>query len=448
MSDLDLSSFDNVVGQKLVDVRRVGLPVYWTQMEVLVEEKRDLHLISEYCLRLIDAGVSTSQLVISLLGLPPTITKVALAELLQIDAIAGDESSLKMTRLGKDLLSNYDVRCVEATWFTAFDGILKRPHPWRRDQLLTATQLVNAGHSIELNLFCDKPKAKDLDAGEVWSALVSVAREKPAERLLSIRSVRKAPIRFVPAVALAYKGEKGAAHVSFLVDGRPLDSHTRVFAESGGLKRPMFKELQVVDADAAQLRVNTRKRLVRRATGTQPKAPASGRLALPGKRDEPANGLSVPKVYDLSTRLQAITRSVTSRLIITTRGVSPGVLSSGILADISNSLGRGAKVWIGLGPDAIRFGSRGRPVEEWIDEFRELSTRNDGFKVFALPTIEFTHLIADSKLAIVGDYDWLSSDGSVSKHFRERWAIESVAPESVDREAMRVLAHAAKSTKK
>jgi len=442
MSDLDFSIFDNVVGQRLVDVRRVGLPVYWTQMEVLVEERRELHLTCEYCLRLINAGVFASKQVVALLGLQESVTMSALSELLSMDAISGDESMLKITRKGKELLSNYDVQYIEKTWFTAFDGIVNRPYAWRRDQLLTAAQLARAGHSIELTPFCEKPKVRDIDPGEVWSALVSVSRERPTERLLSIRSVRKAPIRFVPAIALGYKGEKGEAHVAFLVDGRPLELHTREFAECRGLNRPMFRGLQGSSAEATQVRLSTRRRLVRHSAGNKSNTSSSGgRLMLPGKTDEPNNGITIPRIHELATRLEKALRTAKSRVIITTRGVSSALLSSGILAEMTSLLERRVPLWIGLGPDAVHADRRNKPASEWIDELRELGSRRKGLAVFALHSIDATHLVLDSEFVIVGDYDWLACDGAISRNFRERWAIECVLPEVVDRESQRVLSH-------
>jgi hypothetical protein len=412
-------------------------------MEVLVEERRELHLTCEYCLRLIDAGVFASQQVVALLGLQESVTKSALSELLGMDAISGDESMLKITRRGKELLSNYDVQYIEKTWFTAFDGVLKRPYAWRRDQLLTATQLARAGHSIELTPLCQKPKVRDIDPGEVWSALVSGSREKPTERLLSIRSVRKAPIRFVPAIALGYKGDKGEAHVAFLVDGRPLELHTREFAECAGLRRPMFRGLQDSAAEATQVRLTTRRRLVRHSTGSK-FSPGSdgGRLTLPGRKDEPSNGITIPRIYELATRLEKALRTAKSRVIITTRGVSAPLLGSGILAEMTSLLERRVPLWIGLGPDVAQADRRTKSASEWIDELRELGSRRSGLTVFSLPSIDATHLILDSESVVVGDYDWLASDGAISRHFHERWAIECVLPEVVDRESQRVLSHA------
>ncbi|MEO8673350.1 MAG: hypothetical protein ABI411_18705 [Tahibacter sp.] len=433
--DAKLEAFASVPGFKLVDYKRVGLPVFGVYIDVLTEEKRSLHLVSEYCLRLIDSGVHRMTDVIGLLGLSPTVVRVALADLLRNRAITGDEANLRIASIGQELLSIYgEIVCVEGTWFVPFDGILRKPFPWSREKLLTPKQLKDAGHSIELAPFGNRPITRELSVDDVWRAVSDLRSDKSADRLISIRNVRRAPLRFVPAIALAYKSDTGMSHVAFLVDGRPMDQHAAEFVRSGGMKRPTFRKLAVSDDEADQLRAKVKRRLTRSAGG----APAAaGTLTLYGDAVGEANRLSIPKIYALPSMLRSALTEAKERLIITSRGISTQAVDAHFLAAIELLLERGVSVFIGLGPNVRAVAATGEKLERPLEQLHALQGKSANLQIASLPELSCTHLIVDKAQCVVGDYDWLSPDGSSQPTFKDRWFLEVRQDRAVEKEAQR-----------
>ncbi|WQI22918.1 hypothetical protein U2S91_09900 [Stenotrophomonas maltophilia] len=435
-NDAKIEAFASVPGYRLVDYKRVGLPVFGVYIDVLTEEKRSLHLISEYCLRLINSGVCRLNDVIALLGLSPTVVRVALAELLRTRAISGDEDNLSIAPIGQELLSLYgEIVCVEGTWFVPFDGILRKPFPWPRERLLTPKQLRDAGHSMELAPFGNRPVAKELSIDEVWRAVSELRSDKAADRLISIRNVRRAPLRFVPAIALAYRGDGAMAHVAFLVDGRPMDQHAAEFVRAGGMRRPTFRKIASVDGEVDQLRAKVRRRLTRAAGGAPS---ASGTLTLYGEAAGEACRPENQKIYALPSVFDRALTDAKERLIITSSGISSQVVDTHFLAAIQTLLERGVSVFIGLGPNVRTVAATGEKLEKPLEQLHALQVQSANLTIKSLPELSCTHLIVDKSLAVVGDYDWLSPDGSSQPAFRDRWSLQVRHSGAVEKEARRI----------
>lgn len=433
--DAKLEAFANIPGYKLVDYKRVGLPVFGVYIDVLTEEKRSLHLVSEYCLRLIEAGVHLLSDVVGLLGLSPAVVRVALADLLRTGAISGDESALRIAPIGRELLSIYgEIVCSEGTWFVPFDGIIRKPFHWSRDKLLTPKQLRDAGHSMEIAPFGDRPIVRELSVDEVWRTVSELRSDKSADRLISIRNVQRAPLRFVPALVIAYKSDTSMMHVAFLVDGRPMDEHAAEFVRAGGTKRPTFRKVATPDDEADQLRAKVKRRLTRAAGGAPTGA---GTLTLHGDNADDVNRPSVPKIYALPSMLLGSLAEAKERLIITSRGISSQVVDGQFLAGIESVLGRGVSVFIGLGPNVRVIAATGEKLDRPLELLHALQAKFPNLKIKSLPELSCTHLIVDKALAVVGDYDWLSPDGSSQPIFKDRWFLEVRHEGAVEKEAQR-----------
>jgi hypothetical protein len=436
---------DSLPGLRLVDYKHIGLPVYLAHIDVLSEERRELHLVPEYCLRLIHAGVSRFDDLVDLLGLTRHVVQVALADLLRGGVLRGDEECLSLTSAGKELVSAYtELVCAEATWFVPYDGVLRKPYAWRRDQLLTGRQLQDAGHHTEFNPFGERPTARDLDINDVWQVLASMRPDRTLDRLISIRNVRRAPVRFVPAIALAYKGDKDMAQVRFLVDGRSLDAHNEAFALRDGLKRPAFRHLGDIDTAAAQLRATVKRRLARQRSSTQSNAGGqkkrSGQLTLPGRRNDTNGDVYVPPIYSMASKWSWALEQVENRLIVTSRVLSPYVANEAFMITVEKLLDRNVSVYIGLESGAIDSVSGAAATAHVLASLRSLQERSSLLHVRVTSDLEHTHLVVDDRRLIVGDYDWLAPDGAKSRSFRERWLLETEISEIVEREAQRLLA--------
>jgi hypothetical protein len=417
-----LSTHSNLAGLRLVDIKRVGLPVYSAQLDVLTEERRELPLVSEYCLRLVAAGVAEKTTVASLLGISDSVASAALADLMRAGAVRGDEDALSVTDYGKDVVSEYgEIVCNEAVWFVPFDSMLGKPHPWRRDQLLTARELVERGHGIEVFPFGAKPVWKDFKPLEVWQCLANLRPDKILPRLVSIRDVRRAPLRFIAAVAAGYRGDRGESHVAFFVDGRLLDDHGRQFADRGGLKRPMFKVLgSTLSPSAVQLRAAAGRRL------QLEKSAPSGKLSLQPTID---TGLDLSPHLLGGVLLQGVKNATVSIALSSTKA-SP-IASEVLIAELISAAARKVRIRIALQKS-------GDGSSQSVEVLAALGHANGDIKVSLVDDLAVTHLLIDDSLAVVGSDDWLAVNLSSERALGQRWRVGTISPEVVRAERERL----------
>jgi hypothetical protein len=441
--DRDFVRFDALPGFELVDYKRVGLPVYQVQIDVLTEERRELHLVGEYCLRLLQAGVSRMDDLIRLIGVSPQIVKVELADLIRLNAVAEKGDSLSTTNYGNEMLEPYgDMVCAEATWYVPFDGILRRPYPWRADQLRTTRQLADLGSHLEISPIGERPALREFEINAVSQVLSQLrVGGKDMDRLVSIRNVRKSPLRFVSAVALAYESKSindEQVRVVFLIDGRPAPVHDDAFANGNGLRRPMFRPLGSKLDSETQMRATTRRRLVRSRSAASAPAALGGKLSLPGSEESAPDVRDLP-VYKVRSRwVEAITSAAT-QLIITTRAVSQGYLQE-LLPNLTKTLELGVRVYLGIATEAIQINRDGKPLDLPIAVLTVLQKKFEGLTVQLLDQLTVTHLVIDNRVLLVGDYDWLTAEGSSIRQFRHTWMLETDNPAILEKETTRLLA--------
>lgn len=405
----------SLAGLKLVDIKRVGLPVYSAQLDVLTEERRELALVSEYCLRLVESGVAEEATVTALLGISSSVCSAALADLLRAGVIQGDESALAITDYGREVLRDFgEIVCSEAVWYVPFDAVLGKPHPWRREQLLTAKELVKRGYGIEVSPFGAKPDWKDFSPLEVSQCLANIRADKLLPRLVAIREVRRAPLRFVAAIAAGYRGEKGESHVSFFVDGRPLDEHSRHFADRGGLKRPTFKSLgSALSPSAVQLRAAAGRRL------RLEKSDSTKRLSIEPATDDSLN--LAP--HQLGALLLRALRDAQSSIVISSTKASP-IASEVVVRELIGAAARNVRIRI-----AVQKSGDGKT--EAVEALAALGRTEGDIRVTEVEDLFTTHLLIDDSLAVIGSDDWLALNLSSERALSQRWRVGTTCPDAV-----------------
>jgi hypothetical protein len=217
---------DNRAGFKLVDYRRVGLPVFAIRLDAVVEEHGAIGLVEEYVLRLVSAGVQSVNQLSDLLAMPRALVMQVSADLLRKRKVEGTAESMVVTEVGRLELADLGrVECRDEQLGIAFDGILRRPHPWDPVSLVRHRELASDG-CFELSpVGGDRPLLSELSVANV-DAVLGNWKKAGQRRLVAIRAIHRAPLRFIEALALVYRGvEEGQIQVAFLVDGGPLEEH-------------------------------------------------------------------------------------------------------------------------------------------------------------------------------------------------------------------------------
>ena len=223
-------------------------------------------------------------------------------------------------------------------------------------------------------------------------------------------------------------------HVRFFSDGRPLDAHTSEFARFGGGKRPLLRKLSAADDDAVQSRAKVKRRLTRAIGGP---SKSEGTLSLSGGAEASEVDIQVPTVLEMPEALVYALANAQSRLVITSRGISPITIDKEFIASLGSLLEKNVSVLIGLGPDVKTLAGSGKKLDKPLQALRELQASWPRLKIVSIPDLSSTHLIVDNTKVLVGNYDWLSADGSNEHVFREKWVLQVVHEIAVTKEAAR-----------
>ena len=418
---------DNRAGFKLVDYRRVGLPVFAIRLDAVVEEHGSVGLVEEYLLRLVSAGVPSVDQISALLGMPRELVLQVAADLLRRRKVEGTAEALVLTDAGgQELAALGRVECKDEQLGIAFDGILRRPYPWDPVSLVRHRELANDG-CFELSpVGGDRPLLSELSVANVDGVLGNWKRTGD-RRLVALRAIHRAPLRFIEALALVYRGaEEGQIQVAFLVDGRPMEEHEREFVLRGGLKKRAFRDLLKgrVDTELMQYQERLRKdvaltkaREVEAREAAQPKKRVAGELKV---KSGAALVQPVP-VYEHPKLLKEALTSAKQRLIIISPWIRAAVVNDDFLSDLKALLKRKVDVHIGYGlGNADAAGPRDIKA---LNKLKSLASSHKNLDLVHLGDTHAKVLIVDADQLVISSFNWLSFAGDPGRTFREEWGM-------------------------
>lgn len=436
---------DNRAGYKLVDYRRIGLPVFAIRLDAVVEERNQIGLVEEYVLRLVELGIASIDKISAVLGLPRDLVIQVVADCLRYRKIEGHDNSLMLGEGGrKELESLGRIQCKDEQLAVPFDGILRRPYPWDPVSLVRHRELANDGCFEMSPVGGDRPLMSELSVANV-DAVLGAWKKSNDRRLVSLRSIHRAPLRFIEALALVYRGAEDAqVQVAFLVDGRLMEEHEQEFVRRGGLKKRAFRELLKGPADPefASYQERLRKEVayakaqqLEKKEASQPPERKQGLL-------KATSGIPLVQpvpVYEHPKLLREGLASAKERLIIISPWIRAAVVDDQFLSSLKVLLGRKVKVFIGYGLGNSESG--GPKDAKALDRLKTLAATYLNFKLVHLGNTHAKVFIVDSARLVISSFNWLSFAGDPSRTFREEWGmlttersvIESYAAEILSR---------------
>jgi hypothetical protein len=199
----------------------------------------------------------------------------------------------------------------------------------------------------------------------------------------------------------------------------------------------MFRPLGSKLDSESQMRATTRRRLVRSRSAASAPAALAGRLSLPGSEESAPDVRDLP-IYEVRSRWIEAIASAATQLIITTRAVSQGYLQE-LLPHLTKILELGVRVYLGIASDAIQINRDGKPLDLPIAVLTVLQKKFEGLTVQLIDQLTVTHLVIDNRVLLVGDYDWLTPEGSPIRQFRHTWMLETDTLAILEKESARVL---------
>lgn len=171
---------DNFPGYQLVDFYEAAFPSSVIQLQVLLQEQRQLPLVEEFVLRAIDAGQSDIAEVVNLLGLEEPIVRSALNELQRRGYVfftAGSPEKVKllMTTRGRVALGNMMLQQpMLGNLRVCQDALTGNLYSWRP---LTGLQAIRDRDLHVIPTFVASPKSENLSL----STLRKLARRAESE---------------------------------------------------------------------------------------------------------------------------------------------------------------------------------------------------------------------------------------------------------------------------
>lgn len=233
-------------GLELIQIADAALPVARITAEVLAQDSKDLPLMEEFVLRLVDHNVSSARGIAGLLGLPENMVDRTVAVLFGSDDLkwgrpttedAGRTPSLRLTDKGHLTAQKAAaVAPVRVNQPLVYDQMLWKVAPYDRRTTIPRGQAEENG-MIMLPVARSGPvNDGDITAAEITALLRENGNNK--REVLQVKGISQAPARRVlPVKLLVYAdADRTDVEVGIVVDGELSQAHELALIGHGGAK--------------------------------------------------------------------------------------------------------------------------------------------------------------------------------------------------------------------
>lgn len=444
--------FDNREGFDLIDYAEVGLPIFRLTAEAVTLDTHRMPSVHEFILRAILIGEDNSAGVAALLGLSEDIVLDAV-QLLRYDGLLNvvqgefGELSFEITDQGNSQLANGETIARDETLVFDYDGIRRRPIRLGAEGVLRPGELSSIG-AIQLRPYpANSPEVHTLSPSDVGQAVRRITGKSFARTVLAVKKItRKTPL-FRRATGLLFKNRMtGEFQLGFVIGSQLAEDYEIEFSRHGGAKKPglirnnleneswstiaealgddllrklpdrdevgrarqeLFAALD--DHLGARAELQRSRQRIRVRPAALPNPAELEQRVQNARASLDAFGIRQLTPYEQYEYLTEALTSATTRLIITTDKVQPGIVDSLFIRILDRKLDEGVQVQIEtteqLEPIASgRVGLYAGDVELWLRANREknLTLTTSG----TLRRLHF--LIKDDDLALVSNRPFLS----------------------------------------
>lgn len=245
-STLDMEKYVTYFpGYEFVTSFVAAIPVYRVVARIAVVEERPLPILSEFVLRLVDAGVQSTSEIGLWLGLPeqPIAKTTALllrAELLSYDA----QQSLCISTQGKNALETQRLRAPRVAGLTSIvDGIIGELEPLSGG--LLKRNAVKRHGAVALIPYKPKPETANIDFSAIRGLVRRMSRDKhsgaPPGELIDVIGVEQSFVEYRKVRILVFV-ERGGSDFEIMV----FDRRYRMPEHETALKRMERAGMRVI----------------------------------------------------------------------------------------------------------------------------------------------------------------------------------------------------------
>lgn len=423
---------DSRSGLDLVAIVEAALPVGQITVDVLAQDRKDLPLLEEFVLRLVDSGIDAEKSIKEFLGLPRSLVTQTIADHFSSDYLTyaggprgADDGGrrLALTPRGriaaKELAS---IAPVQAELDLVYDELLCKISPFRRNETISQVKAKEDGLLMLPRLRRQALGASDISPSEINVLLHD--RDGSKRNVLMVKSVsQRRGRKFLPVQVLVYSdSERSDIQIGVVVDGESSSDHEFALIEYGGADELGIK----VDAPEQRPQLDPvleRERVplqeVTRRLGEEIARQAIPELAL----KEPFAGTAAPEteiravaVYEHPELLSDALMRAKKRILIVSPWVKNAVVDTEFMRKLELCLKRKIKVCIAYG---IRKG--GDDSDSDTNALKRLGNLEKRYPDhFSLVRLKSTHakiLIYDD-VWISTSFNWLSFQGSRDRTYR------------------------------
>ncbi|MEV5205462.1 phospholipase D-like domain-containing protein [Streptomyces sp. NPDC053720] len=416
-------------GFDLVGIVDAALPVARITAEVLAQDSKDIPLLEEYILRLVDEGARTPESIAGFLGLNVAMVNQTIAVLFGSDDLrwtapvpgTAPVPRLRLTEKGRFTATKAAaIVPVRVSQSLVFDQMLWRASPYSRRSTIARDVATEAGM---INL----PAARSgpVEDGQVTAEEITALLQEngtTTREVLQVKSITQTRTRHVlPVKLLVYAdAERADIELGVVIDGELSDRHEIELIGLGGAKGLGINvepepQRPLLEPDLEQARIPlqevTQKRAEQAAVQLNSPAPLPSNPEAQEAQAEEIRAIGVfehPELLD-----EALTRA-RKRILIISPWITGAIVDTPFVAKLERRLQRGVKVDIAYGYDD----SENRTDPNAVRKLNNLAARYpEKLHVVRLKSNHAKILLFDDAW-VTTSFNWLSFKGDPNRTYR------------------------------
>ncbi|MBW8764573.1 MAG: hypothetical protein JF592_18670 [Microbacterium sp.] len=418
-------------GLELVQIADAALPVARITAEVLAQDSKDLPLMDEFVLRLVDRGVASSSGIAGLLGLDARMVDQTVASLLGSDDLkwarpaAGDSArsgNLRLTDKGhltaRKAAAMTPVRVNQPL---VYDQMLWKAAPYDRRTTIPRGQGEDDGL-----IMLPVARSGPLEDGDVTAAeITALLRENgtTSREVLQVKSISQAKARRVlPVKLLVYADEdRSDIEIGVVVDGELSKAHELALIGHGGAAalgitvapppdRPLLEpELEKARVPLQEVAQHRAEQAAFQLGVQSPAVPGP-----PSEVQPQADEIRAIGVFEHPDILDEALTQARKRILLISPWIKNAIITTDFLSKLERRLSRGVKVDIAYGYE--ENDTKTDPAA--VRKLTNLAARyQDKLSFTRLKSTHAKVLIYDD-VWVITSFNWLSFKGDPERTYR------------------------------
>ncbi|MFE0030226.1 phospholipase D-like domain-containing protein [[Kitasatospora] papulosa] len=419
-------------GLDLVAIVDAGLPVSLITADVLAQERKDLPLLDEFLLRLVNDGVSSETAITGLLGLPDRMVTQTLAQQFSQDYLAyglprpGAEPKsrpLLLTRRGEQAARDHAaIAPARVNQRIVYDQLLRKVRPYERNILRPRGQAEEEGVLLLPAAHQGPIATGDISADDINTLLRESGNSRRDVLLIKNLTQDKAR-RVMPAKVLVYAdADRSDIQLGIVVDGELSHPHELALISQGGAKALGITVESAPERPALEPALEQARTALPDTTQHRSEQAAihlSGPGPVPQQQNSagqvaPAHEIRAIGVFEHPDLLDRALTQARKRLLIISPWIKKAIITTEFLSKLETRLQRGVTVHIAYGYEDVD--TKSDPLA--IRRLENLAARYKEKFVFSRLKSTHAKVLVFDDTWVTTSFNWLSFKGDRDRTYR------------------------------